>query len=123
MAGYHLSRLVEGNKNSEINSGTNELIWKLNNLSPRDPRADKPVASSVSAEQTSVNKLPPDWRLPVDPSIKFYSRHHEEKGFLKFSPSTRCEEWSTLRQMLPSRSLVRETGTSSHHLHSSSMSK
>lgn len=41
--------------------------------------------------------------VSVSPPIQHYSRHDEETTFYPFSLSTRCEEWSTLRQILPSK--------------------
>lgn len=51
----------------------------------------------------SLHKLPTHWVPESEPPIKSFSRAKEEKRIHVCAPSTRCEQWSTLRQMLPSK--------------------
>lgn len=67
------------------------------------------IASQLKSLDSNVAVLPSIssvWRRPVDPPIQFYARPDKEYKVFPYSPLSRCEEWSTLRQMLPSTGLV-----------------
>jgi hypothetical protein len=51
----------------------------------------------------NLNNIPIAWRYQVDAPSELRARDREESRLLPYSHATRCEEWSTLRQTLPSR--------------------
>ena len=79
------------------------VVWVNKRYTPNDLRGTAPVPRVKFINPPILPDISRVWKRPVNPPIKFYSRHQEEQNTCKSSPSTRCEEWSTLRQMLPSR--------------------
>ena len=53
--------------------------------------------------QPQPNTIPTYWIPVPDIPMKYFSRSKEEKEIHISAPSSRCEQWSTLRQMLPSK--------------------
>lgn len=83
-----------------------ETVWVTKRYIPTDLRVNAPVARHKLIA-SDVKDLPtPDshWIPPAKQTNPWaFSRDYEERGnFYGSQPSTRCEEWSTLRQMLPS---------------------
>jgi len=90
--------------NSETDLGE-ETAWVIKRYTPIDLRATAPVPRHKPVV-TDAAKLPAplsEWVYPAEASPYVYSRRREEREIFHSYPSTRCEEWSTLRQMLPSR--------------------
>lgn len=82
-----------------------ETVWVTKRYIPTDLRMWAPVPRHKLIAQ-DVKQLPaPDehWIPPKSATPWNFSREHEETRKFVSTPSTRCEEWSTLRQMLPSR--------------------
>ena len=50
-----------------------------------------------------MNNIPKAWQHHVDAPASLRARDREECRLLPYSHATRSEEWSTLRQILPSR--------------------
>ena len=98
----------EMEENSESSFGKifpeiNDVVWVNKRYIPIDLRSTAPVARLKFINPSTFPPVPTAWKQPVQPAIQYFSRQKEESQFYPFSPSTRCEEWSTLRQMLPSR--------------------
>ncbi|EDO40281.1 predicted protein [Nematostella vectensis] len=82
-----------------------EVVWVKKRYTPKDLRSNAPVPRSkfvYETEQLDTSKVPQHWKRDVEPSLKTYSRHMEENSWYPSSQATRCQEWSTLRQILPS---------------------
>lgn len=54
----------------------------------------------------NLNNIPKAWCYQVNAPSELYCRDKEELRLLPYSHATRCEEWSTLRQMLPSKGYI-----------------
>ena len=93
----------------ECDHNNPEITWKLNGLDTRDLRPTIPVSNERLTSKIT-NRLPSQWKRHVEPLPFFFSRHLEEKTFRKSNLQVRCEEWSTLRQMLPSRGVAPRHG-------------
>ena len=98
-----------GYKNREtshqnFNSSAKDLVWVNKRFIPTDLRSNAPVPRTKFLYQSETNtKLPEHWRKVPDPALKSFSRHMEEDRWFPSNQGTRCEEWSTLRQSLPSK--------------------
>ena len=81
------------------------LVWVNRWYTPDDLRAVAPVQRRKFLAQPppSLSSLAPHWVPPTEPALKSFSRAADEKEVYASDPSSRCEQWSTLRQMLPSR--------------------
>lgn len=85
----------------------NKLIWSNRWYNPSDLRFTTPVqAEKFSASQPIASDAPVHYVPVSEASIKSFSRASEEKDIYARCQSTRCEEWSTLRQMYPSKGHV-----------------
>jgi len=60
-------------------------------------------AVNFSVSQPKASDAPAHYVPTHEASIKSFSRASEEKDTYARCQSTRCEEWSTLRQMYPSK--------------------
>ena len=95
-----------------VQTTSNEVVWVTKRYCPTDERVLAPV-SRHKVMPRSASELPcPEahWIKPLDNvSPLATDRSREERltrggnEYFVSQPSTRCEEWSTLRQMLPSR--------------------
>lgn len=83
----------------------NELVWANRWYTPEDLRSSTPVQRHkfLSQPLPDLSSLPSHWVPLCEAPLKSFSRASEEKHVYASAPSTRSEEWSTLRQMLPSR--------------------
>lgn len=83
----------------------NKLAWVNRRYTPLDPRSTMPAQAHkfVSSSRPPCS-IPPYW-VPRPEALprKRRSRVAEGELMTPSSPATRSEEWSTLRQMLPSR--------------------
>ena len=62
-----------------------------------------PSQTSTLSPPTGSPSLPSHWVPLSEAPLKSFSRAPEEKHIHESAPSSRCEQWSTLRQMLPSK--------------------
>lgn len=86
----------------------NEVVWVNKRYNPIDLRSSAPVPRSkflLNPIQSAPASVPQHWKKDVEPSLKTFSRHLEEPQWYPSSQATRCEEWSTLRQILPSKGI------------------
>ena len=83
----------------------NELAWVKRWYSPDDLRTLTPVQRHkfVYQHPCSLASLPAHWVPLPEVPLKSFSRAGEEKEVHASTSSSRCEQWSTLRQMLPSK--------------------
>lgn len=83
----------------------NELVWAKTRYTPEDLRSSAPVQRHKFLGQPlpELSSLPSHWVPLSEAPLKSFSRAAEEKHIHVSAPSSRCEEWSTLRQMLPSK--------------------
>ncbi|KXJ24796.1 uncharacterized protein LOC110247274 [Exaiptasia diaphana] len=109
MAGHCLGGFSYGyRRNTSIYPEQNEVVWVNRRYNPLDLRSSAPVPRSkflMESEKTSENNIPLQWKKEVEPSLKTFSRHMEEPHWYPSTQASRCEEWSTLRQILPSRGI------------------
>lgn len=85
----------------------NKLIWSNRWYNPSDLRFITPVqAVKFPTSQPNASNAPAHYVPVCEPSIKSFSRASKEKDVYPRCQSTRCEEWSTLRQMYPSKGHV-----------------
>ena len=86
-------------------NSNNDLKWVSRWHNPRDLRDSAPVQCRKFLSKSPTlftSSVPGYWVSQSEPSLKTFSRSSEEKIPYQSSPSSRCESWSTLRQMLPS---------------------
>ena len=82
----------------------NEVVWVNKRYTPDDLRMSAPTQKrKLPSQQRPTSSLPNYWVSQPEAPLKSFSRALEEKEIHVSDPSSRCEEWSTLRQMLPSR--------------------
>ena len=83
----------------------NELVWVHRWYTPEDLRSSATTQRHkfLAQAQPGLTTLPAHWLKQNDPPLRAFSRSHEERRIHTSHWSSRCEEWSTLRQMLPSR--------------------
>lgn len=111
MAAESLDGLLYGYRSQnigEVRPETNEVVWVNKRYIPTDLRSNAPVPRSKFVyeqmpDSHAAKKLPQHWKHDVNQSLKTFSRHMEEEKWYPSSQATRCEEWSTLRQMFPSK--------------------
>ena len=80
----------------------NDLVWVNRWYTPEDLRSSTPVQRHKFLTQHLPN-LPSHWVPLSEAPLKSFSRATEEKHIHVSAQSSRCEQWSTLRQMLPSK--------------------
>lgn len=83
----------------------NDLVWVNRWYTPEDLRSSAPAQRHkfLAQRQPSLSILPAHWVPLSESPLRSFSRSHEERHIQTSHPSSRCEEWSTLRQMLPSK--------------------
>jgi len=81
----------------------NGTVWVTKRYIPTDLRVTAPVPRhKLTAPNVKDLPTPPaHWIPPREVSLGNHTRKREETIY-RSQPSTRCEEWSTLREMLPS---------------------
>lgn len=81
-----------------------DLVWVNRWYTPDDLRAIAPVQRQKFLAQPlpCLSSMPPHWVPPSEAPLKSFSRAADETEVYISDPSSRCEQWSTLRQMLPS---------------------
>lgn len=82
----------------------NHLTWVNRRYTPADPRSIGPAPThKLQAGSVSPSSIQTYWVTRPEPTPQSYSRREGFGGACPSSPATRSEEWSTLRQMLPSK--------------------
>jgi len=83
---------------------TPETVWVTKRYIPTDLRVTAPVPARklMAPEKSALPRPPSHWVAHRQPSSGAYNRGKEESTTYRSQPSTRCEEYSTLRSMLPS---------------------
>ena len=83
----------------------NEVVWGNRWHNPLDLRSETPVhLNKLTAQSLDQLALSDHWeQKPACPPLQSFSRSNEERAVYSAVPSSRCEQWSTLRGMLPSR--------------------
>lgn len=96
-------------KNQENNHAPAETVWVSKRYDPNDGRDSAPVAryKTVSHPITDLSTLPSEWQPIKEPSRVDINRRKDESDTFPSLRSTRCEDWSTLREMLPSKGVPR----------------
>ncbi|XP_022099442.1 uncharacterized protein LOC110983991 [Acanthaster planci] len=87
---------------TDICGYSKDTVWVNKRYIPTDLRSTAPVPRHKLMAPKALPLAEPHWVPLGEPSLRSISRAKEEAGICVSSPSTRCEEWSTLRQMLPS---------------------
>jgi len=86
--------------------GDGSTVWVTKRYKPTDLRVTAPVPrQKLMAPEVKDLPRPADhWMPPRHASwhTSAASRDHEANAIYRSQPSTRCEEFSTLREMLPS---------------------
>ncbi|CAH1242922.1 uncharacterized protein LOC118432492 [Branchiostoma floridae] len=84
-----------------------KTVWVTRAYDPNDLRSKSvpsmPVPRHKPLQLDRLPGAPPYWVQPSEVSLRKVTRATEETAPYVSTTSTRCEEWSTLRQMLPSR--------------------
>ena len=83
----------------------NELVWVNHWYTPDDLRSSAPAQRHkfLAQPQLNLSTLPTHWVRQNEAPLQLFSRSREERRIQSSHPSSHCEEWSTLRQMLPSK--------------------
>lgn len=91
---------------AKIEPNSNKVVWVNQRYTPTDLRSTAPAQRwkfMVTPQHENFARIPDPWKQEVEPPSKLFARDGEELRLMPSSHATRCEEWSTLRQMLPSR--------------------
>ncbi|KAI6660318.1 hypothetical protein LOD99_13907 [Oopsacas minuta] len=81
-----------------------EVIWKNRRYNPNDLRVDTPVVSSPpKTVPPGIDKVLETWVKSRAPSVRDVCRGEKETNSFLSQPATRDENWSSLREMTPSR--------------------
>ncbi|XP_069118389.1 uncharacterized protein [Argopecten irradians] len=103
---YLKEREDKEKERKELEEGP-ETVWVTKRYIPTDLRVTAPVPRH---KLLAPKELPPaekHWVPTIEPPLRSFDRGPEAAIF-KSHPSTRCEEYSTLKQMIPSSgSLIR----------------
>lgn len=104
MAAESIGGLLYGYKTAaQIQPRVNDVVWVNKRHDPQDLRSNAPVQRSKFICGPPDMAVGQHWRRETQPALKTFSRHMEEEKWYPSNQATRCEEWSTLRQILPSK--------------------
>ena len=85
----------------------NEMVWVMRQYNPNEQRTKGSVPvprhKFLYSGKEKLPDVPNDWRLDVEQPMYSFSAPISQQRFYPSSHATRCEEWSTLRQNLPTR--------------------
>jgi len=85
-----------------------ETVWISKPYDPLDERDSAPVPRhKVIDTPKAPGELASEWTPSKEQSLRDISRRKEETNIYSSLRTTRCEEWSTLRETLPSRGSAR----------------
>ncbi|CAH1791022.1 unnamed protein product [Owenia fusiformis] len=90
-------------RSQESNRKDEETVWVNKRYIPTDFRSTAPVPRYKIVAPNLLPEPPRYWVPLGEASLKTFDRAGDEESIYPSQPSSRCEEWSTLRQMLPSR--------------------
>ena len=93
--------LKEQEELAQKKEGEPETVWVTKRYIPTDLRTTAPVPRHKLYAPRQLPHPEQHWVPPTDPPLKGFERKTLPVIF-KSHPSTRCEDYSTLRQMLPS---------------------
>lgn len=79
-----------------------ETVWVTKRYVPTDLRSTAPVPRHKLVAPRTLPAVERHWLPTMDPPLRSFERSTSAVIFPSH-PSTRCEDYSTLRQMLPSR--------------------
>ncbi|XP_020604273.1 uncharacterized protein LOC110043180 [Orbicella faveolata] len=106
MAAESIGGMLYGYKTAaKIQPEENHVVWVNKRHDPQDLRSNAPVQRSKFICGPPDMEVAQHWRRETQPSLKTFSRHLEEEKWYPSSQATRCQEWSTLRQILPSKGI------------------
>lgn len=106
MAAESIGGMLYGYKTAaKIQPEENDVVWVNKRHDPQDLRSNAPVQRSKFICGPPDMQVALHWRRETLPSLKTFSRHLEEEKWYPSSQATRCQEWSTLRQILPSKGI------------------
>ncbi|XP_039271959.2 uncharacterized protein LOC120346316 [Styela clava] len=89
-----------------------ETVWVSKSHDPTDMRSTAPAPRHKPIiKEGSVKDLSPEWLPPHQRSLREINRANEEKCIYPSYRITRCEDWSTLREMLPSQGRPERIGS------------
>jgi len=95
-------------KDKTLSNPQLETVWISKPYDPLDERDTAPVPrSKVIDTPKSTGELTSEWLPTREQSLRDISRRNEEATVYPSLRTTRCEEWSTLRETLPSRGSAR----------------
>ncbi|KAI0207971.1 hypothetical protein LSAT2_007358 [Lamellibrachia satsuma] len=82
-----------------------DVLWVQKRYTPNDLRFDAPVPryKMVLRDGRTMQPPPMHWVKPLRANLRHYWRDRESPAIYSSQLQTRCEEWSTLRELLPSR--------------------
>ena len=87
----------------------NEVVWVMRQYNPTEQRTKGivpvPRHKFLYPSPEKLQDVPRDWCLDTDRPIYSYSAPLNQQRIYPSTHATRCEEWSTLRQNLPTREL------------------
>lgn len=107
MAAESIGGMLYGYKTAaKIQPEENDVVWVNKRHDPQDLRSNAPVQRSKFICGPPDMQVAQHWRRETQPSLKTFSRHLEEEKWYPSSQATRCQEWSTLRQILPSKGIA-----------------
>lgn len=101
---YHRYQKLLEERTKEKEDPQNQLVWVTRQYNPLDLRDVQPVPRHKIVVPKTLPLTPTEehWVPVGDPPLRSFERGRSDLIFASY-PSTRTEEWSTLRQMLPSR--------------------
>ena len=82
-----------------------EVLWVIQSYHPRDTRHNVPVSRRKFLFEYPPKKLEKSFHPPEKNTLQPKAGKEYATPFIPTFQNTRCEEWSTLRAMLPSRGL------------------
>ncbi|XP_002731026.1 uncharacterized protein LOC100374962 [Saccoglossus kowalevskii] len=94
-------------RHQDLSTDGLETVWVSKRFIPTDLRSTAPVPKHKPMVSREYQQLPSYWVPLGEPSLKVIDRGYEEREIYASQPSTRSEEWSSLRQILPSRGTCR----------------
>lgn len=89
-----------------IQGEAQQTVWVNKRYIPTDLRSTAPVPRHKLLAPRRLPNAESGWVPMGEASLRQYSRAGEEKNLYVSQPSTRSEDWSTLRQILPSKGLA-----------------
>lgn len=104
---YKLQYSRHLNSAERADPGPVETVWVTKQYSPLDPRCSAPVPRHkhvVPTRAGNFSQADTHWVPVSEPPLRSFNRPNTTsvEAVYVSHPATRSEEWSTLRQMLPS---------------------